>query len=743
MIDEHDLAADEQQEDPFAGRRAAKPWMDDIRVYEKATSKYNDVCDKIDKLYASLEDKAAMHSEREFQIFWANLEVLKPSIYSRPPVPVVISRFRDRREINRHASEVLERTLITSFDLEDIDVTMRHVRDDLATNARGVVWLRYEADQQSERVTYDHVDRKDFAHEVARKWKEVGWVARRSWLTRKDGLARFGDEWLKATFTDKPDKSDDEQPATQMKAAVWEIWHKVKGVVVWVADGMEDVLDIQEPFLSLDQFFPCPRPAYGTLQRGSLIPVPDFVYYRDQVEEINEMTARISALAEALRMKGFYSAGVEELSDAIEAALKKTDNNALLIPVPNTAALGGAALKDSIVWLPVAEIAQVITQLIALRRQLIEDVYQITGLSDIMRGATNPNETLGAQQLKSQYGSVRVRDRQNELVRIARDVTRIAGEIISENFQPQTIMAMSQYEEAPKQQQVQQQIQGIRQQVQQKAQQVQQNPQLIQQLQSNPKLKQQAEQAVQQAQAQIKQLEGTVTIEQVLQFLQQERMRPFTLDIETDSTIQPDEQANQQAVTQFMGALATALAQLGPLVQAQPDAAPFAAEVLKFATAPFRSGRQLEGAIEEFADNMKQVAGQPKPNPELEKMKAEAEKYKADMALRKEDLAMRKDTEDRKLELEAQKIANARDADENAKAAEVNKELVKAGRSPDYAMTGNREQFNAISQMVQTVSENQASIAEGLGDLAQSLNAPKRVVRDEQGKAIGVETVAR
>ncbi|MCK0399321.1 hypothetical protein MVT46_24440, partial [Salmonella sp. L-S2906] len=79
-----------------------------------------------------------------------------------------------------------------------------------------------------------------------------------------------------------------------------------------------------------------------------------------------------------------------------------------------------------------------------MRQQLISDVYEITGLSDIMRGSTNPNETLGAQTLKSQYGSVRVRDRQEELVRIARDTVRIAAEIMAENFQKRTFLEMSQ-----------------------------------------------------------------------------------------------------------------------------------------------------------------------------------------------------------------------------------------------------------------------------------------------------------
>ena len=60
-----------------------------------------------------------------------------------------------------------------------------------------------------------------------------------------------------------------------------------------------------------------------------------------------------------------------------------------------------------------------------LRKQIIEDIYQIMGMSDIMRGATDPNETLGAQQLKTQYGSTRIRDKQQEMVRLARDLVEI------------------------------------------------------------------------------------------------------------------------------------------------------------------------------------------------------------------------------------------------------------------------------------------------------------------------------
>jgi hypothetical protein len=605
---------------PYKDLRLAKPWCEELKDAQKPFEKWQEKCDNIDSLYADLEKLSATNKDREMQMFWANLEVLKPSIYARPPVPVVGSRFKDRRPLTRHASEIVERSLITSFERQDIDSCLIHVRDDLALHSRGVVWPRFTEDGTGEVVEYDHLDRKDFVHGRARKWKEVPWVAKCIYLTMEEMRDRFeeasGNAYLKCNYT--CGKDDENTKSYDKKCKVWELWHKDKNLVVWFAEGPDEVLDIQEPFLTLDGFFPCPKPAYGTLKPGTLIPVPDFLYYKDQIEEINELTARISALSEALRLKGFYSAGNEDISTAVEAALKNQDNNAIMIPVPNVAVMGGQGMDKAIMWLPVREVAEVITSLVALRKQLIDDVYQITGLSDIMRGSSNPNETLGAQQLKSQYGSVRIKDRQEAMVKVALHVTRIAGEIMAENFSPQTLLDMSQYEEVPSQAEIMQQVAQVQDQIRQAA----SNPEIVQRARQNP---QAAQQILQQAQQQIQELQSQITIEQVMQFLRDQRMRPFTLEIETDSTIQPDENMAKQRASEFLTALGSAIGQLSPMVTAQPQSAPFAGEVLKFAVAPFRAGRELEAAIDEFVDSMKQVASQPKPDPEAEKAKVDAQ----------------------------------------------------------------------------------------------------------------------
>ena len=199
---------------------------------------------------------------------------------------------------------------------------------------------------------------------------------------------------------------------------------------------------------------------------------------------------------------------------------------------------------------------------------------------------------------------------------------------MAENFQAETLLAMSQYDGAPRQAHIDQQIAKIRGCIQAAA----AHPQLVAETLANPAAKQQAESLLQQAQVEIGTLQGVATLEKVLSFLRDQRMRPFTLDIETDSTIQPDEYAAKAAMSEFMNALSQTLSQLAPMIAGHPDAAPFAAEVLKMAVSPFRTGRQLEASIDEFADRMKQAAGKPMPDPGKDKAAIEMQKTHAEIA---------------------------------------------------------------------------------------------------------------
>jgi hypothetical protein len=529
-------------------------------------------------------------------------------------------------------------------------------RDDLNITGRGVIWCRYETksegDDDEERVRMEHVSRRDFLHDPARKWTEVDWVAKRSWLTKEQVKKRFDDrkdDELEGLAYNKL-KDEDGGDNGQLKAPIWELWSKSENKVVWVSEGYEHVLDEDKPHLTLEGFFPCPRPAYATVQQNSLIPVPDMAFYKDQLDEINELTTRISSLSEAIKVRGFYPAGLGEVSDAIEAAVKSVEDRTVLFPISNWSAMGGTAAKDMIVWWPIEQIVAAITQLVEIRKLLIDDVYQIMGLSDIMRGSTKPSETLGAQELKSQYGSVRIRDKQSELVRIARDVTRIVAEIMAENFAQDTLVDMSQID-LPKKAEIDKQvklIEGQAKEIKSKVEQAQQDPQMQAMAQQNPDqakaIAAQAQQQLEQLGQQAEQLRETVTIEEVMDFIRDQRLRPFTLDIETDSTIAPDENAQKQRAVEFITAIGGAMNQAAPLLMQLPQAGPLLAESLKFLSSQFRAGRPLEQEIDEFADSIKEMAKQPKPpNPEHAKVEAETQAMAAKAQIDQMEGAVRRD----------------------------------------------------------------------------------------------------
>jgi hypothetical protein len=493
-------------------------------------------------------------------------------------------------------------------------------------------------------------------------------VAAASYLTRGEARKRFkkssNDEYQQAEYRVDKDTQEVGGADNRERAKFWEIWSKGDRRVLWVAKGCEKILDEDDPHLDLRGFFPCPKPAYGTVQRGSLVPVPDVLQYKDQLEEVNLLTARIHALSDALEVKGFYPAGGAEIADAVQTAINIKTPGRVMVPIANWAAFGGS--KEIIIWLPIENIAATIKECVALRKEIIQDIYQIMGLSDIMRGSSDPNETLGAQQMKSQYGSTRIRDKQSELVRLARDLVEITTEIVTEKFSPVTMIEMSQTQ-LPTQDMQKKMVAQIQQKAQQAimlAQQAapppgQQPPQPGQQ---DPQ--QQVQQMIAQAEDAIKKVLGKPTIEQVLRFLKDNRMKSFVLDIETDSTIIPNEQAEKQQRSEFVGVLAQLLPQLSAMMVAEPKSAEFCGELLKFAVAPFRAGRSLDGAVDELVEQMKAKGDQPKPDDpataqnktalQIEQMKdtREKDKMKADAAV--EAAKLKQSDDHKKLELATQ-----------------------------------------------------------------------------------------
>jgi len=733
--DDPDLRLDDIEYDPEANPiRSAKAWLNLLEESKTAFEKYNSHCDRIEQRYASLMRLSDNTRDRQFQMFWANMETIKPEVYARPPVPVVTPKFKDRRRVPESASEFLERCCVVAFDLTRIDDLLKLVRNDLAMIDRGIVWSRYEGKRdkggkktgyRTERVCFDYKHRLDFLHGLARNWREVPWVAGAAYLTRKEARKRFkkfsGDEYQSADYKVDRDSKEVGGSDGRERAKFWEIWDKTSERVIWVAEGCENILDEDDPHVDFTNFFPCPMPAYGTCQPGSLVPVPDVLQYQDQLDEIDLLTGRIHALSDALEVKGFYPAGTSEIAEAVQAAIAHNTPNRILVPISNWAAFGGT--KDVIIWLPIDVVANTITQCVMLRKQIIDDIYQIVGLSDIMRGSTDPEETLGAQELKIQSGSVRIRDKQQEIVRLARDLVEATSDIITDKFDPVTMIEMSQTHLQTEQMHARKigELQGQLQQIEQMKQQAQ-TPQGQQYLQQNPDAMQQVQTAEQQLQHQLQQVQQAPSLEQVLEFISNNRSRSFVLDIETDSTIQLNEEAEKKSRGEFLGMLSNLLPQLSAMISAEPATAEFCGELLKFSVAPFRAGRSLDGAIDALVEQMKEKATMPQGDDpttasnkvmlQIEQMKdatAQA-KIKADADLRNKEIAQ-KDAHKRlelnnELQIERMRV-QAKGGDPMAKMAEINAKAVAARQEHAMDMAESQQKL-ALGQQKIVASETAA-----------------------------------
>lgn len=603
------------------------------------------------------------HSPR-YAILWSNQQTLGPAIYARTPKPEVSRRFKDADPVGRAAAEVLERALMFQNDTGCFDSTMKSARDSYLLIARGVAWVRYEAkmgnkrldlskgedgklrdvtdkeyegdtqedddgvygyDEQVEWETtpVDYVNYDDFGTNSARHWQEVRFVYRRAFMTREQLIDRFGEEVGKAVpldwkTTDAPEKDGGVANDQFKKATIYEIWDKPSRQVFFISRHHSVPLQVVDDPLGLEGFFPCPEPLVGTQGPTTIMPVPDYEYYRDQADELDELTERIGKLTDALKVCGFYPG---QYKDEIGNVLNPANEN-MLIPVESWAVLkdnGGA--RGLIEWFPVEQVVVVIKGCYEARRQVLEDIYQITGISDIVRGATDPNETATAQGIKSQWGSLRVRDRQKEIARFARDILRITGEVIAEKFSIETLRAMTGVQLPTREEQAQAKAMLMAQQ-QRAAAMAPGGPGMAPPPPAPGQPPAAAPQPApppmppippDQLQKMQDAAQAPATWEDVKELLESDAMRQFRIDIEADSTIEPDEQMEKQQATEFAAATGQFFSSFGPLVAQAPQLAPFVGEMFKFVARRFRVSTSLEDSLDKALDQIAQAPPQPPP----------------------------------------------------------------------------------------------------------------------------------
>ena len=726
-------------------------YLDVMSTYDREFKRWEGRVEKIIKRYR--DDRMQTTSQSHYNILWSNVQTLKAATFSRMPKADVSRRFKDNDPVGRVAAMLLERAL--DFEIthsNDFQETLTACVYDRFLGGRGVSWIRYEPvietieSEATESISEDDIDDsdneyldiettpvdyvhwKDFGHEVARSWDEVTMVWRKVYMTRSMLRDRFPDWADKIPLDSSPDDQKMKQTeGVGKRALIVEIWNKETKKVCWLSISLGKIIDEHDDPLQLEGFWPCPKPLFATMTNETLVPVPDFTLYQDQAGELDVLTDRIQGLINALKVRGVYDASTPEL-----ARLFTEGDNNTLIPVKNYSAFsekGGMNGAVSLVDIrPIAEALGLAYQAMA---QVKQQIYDITGISDIIRGASVASETATAQQIKGQYATLRLKTFQDDVAKFASAILKIKAQIICQHFQPETIVKIGGAAQmSPTDQQM--------------------IPQAIELLKNNP-------------------------------------MRTFRVEVLADSMLLADEAQEKSDRVEFLQATSSFIEKAVQGAQAAPQLTPLLMDLLKFGVTGFRVGRSLEGEFDALADQQKEDAKQkqqnpqpPQPNPEAIKAQAEAQKSQTEAQMAQAKMQQEAQLEQVKLQLaqqeattkaqmesqrlEFEKWKTQLDNDTKVLIAELssktdlhktalNINAANAEGLTDISAEGVEQPTSALQGLVDSINNNMQMLVsvnqqhnmdlamqqqQAHQALIKQMTKPKQVIRDANGKIAGV-----
>jgi hypothetical protein len=567
------------------------------------------------------DDKGAGGNMFRINLFNSNINTVRSLLYGSTPKVDVSRRFADADDDPaRVGSLILNRLLNTSMEVsgDDYKSTLQYALDDRLLPGFGIARVRYEVEMEdidhpevvsedniiqaeayvenklvSESSPVDYVHWDDFRWGWARTWAEVPWIGFRAFMTKDEATTRFG----KDTANQLPYKNktinqvvesrltSDETADAWDRAEIWEIWNKKDKTVYWWCNGFEKILDKKKDPLGLYGFWPCPEPMLANCTSNLLLPQPDFVIAQDLYNEIDQLETRIGIITTAVRVVGVY----DESNDGVKRMLEEGFENDL-IPMKNWAKFSEkGGLDGQVDWLPIQDMVEALVKLVEMRSDAMVLLYEVTGMSDIVRGASGPSrETASAAEGKKTFASIRVQALQEDFARFASDLMALKAEVISKHFEATTIVRESN---------IQRTADGKK-------------PELV---------------------------------EAAVKLIKEPEEAAWRIEIRPESVAMVDYDKMRKERGEFIQSVSTFIQSAMPMVQLDPAATPTLIAMLKWAVAGFKGSREIEGVLDDAIESMQKAAEEAKnappeeEPPSPEEVKAAAEQKKAENTAALED----------------------------------------------------------------------------------------------------------
>lgn len=545
-------------------------WPTRLGAWKKYSESFHARGEKIERRYEDERDTDTNMSGKKVNMFYSNTTVIKESLYNSLPKPEVTRMHKGDwdNEPARVAAAIMERSL--SYEVrcaKHFDAAMRSAILDRLVPGIGTIWVNFVAAGTDgrgipapEHMTIDIVYWKDLLWEPQRTWESVTWVGRKLSFSVEDARARWGESALSTSNKDNT-KSTAEGAINQDKVIIIQMWDKTVRKVYHLTEDGRKLDEVDDPY-KLRGFFPTPRPLIASPPTRKFLPLQDYYMAQDQYLEMDILYSRINLIIEAIRVAGVYDAS----QPALARMLNGSENN--LIPVDNWAMFAEkGGVKGSIDWFPVETIAQVLNHLTTTYAFIKNQLFEVTGMADIVRGSSNQYETLGAQQIKAQFASVRLNGFQRDVSTFVQETLRIMAEVMCELYSDEKLSATCGQLPGPDQQYV----------------------------------------------------------PAALEMLRSDYVSKYNISIQADSLTQADWGLEQGQRMGYVQSLAQFLTSAVPAAQANPELAPLLVQIIKFASVGFKGSNELEGTLDSILDKMLLTPPQKeeKPDPAVQKAQAE------------------------------------------------------------------------------------------------------------------------
>ena len=675
-------------------------WLGEIASAKKREKDYRKDGKEVIDIYSGKQpDKIP------FNILFSNVETLLPALFSQTPRPVVQRRFKDEDPLGKAAAMAAQRMLEFLCDTnvegyETFDQAMRYATLDGLLPGRGITSVKYDTEiidpdegsdaapvMKWEQVCPDSRGWDKVYFGYAKKWSKVPWLAYEEFLDKDECERLFTKEVAaKIVFTKGEDEDEDEKgtgtgggddadaQGSRKTALIYQIWDRAGGKrILYISPAYNDgYLKEEDDPLGLTGFYNCPRPLQFIEKSNDLLPVAMYKLYENQAKELNRITTRLGKVVEALKVRGIYDGS---LGSQLGTLLEGSDNS--LIPAETASSLASEKGLDNAIWfMPIEKLIVVATNLVAAREQCKRVIYEITGVSDIIRGQSVASETLGAQKIKESWGTMRLKRLQKEVQRYSRDVLRLMLEIAATKFSVETWASATGLPFVTSAQK--QQAQMIAQMQQQQA---MMQPQMPGQPPAAPPIDPEIQKAL-----------SSPEWEAVLELLKNDMQRSYRIDIETNSTIDVEATEDQKQIGDFMNAMGQLMAGLTPMVEAGGMPFEAAQSLLLAVVRRFRFGTEVE-------DHFKNMKPPQKANPEADKAKAEMAKAQQEMQVRQAEMQMEQQQFQAEMQMEAQKSQ-----------AEMQMAVMQAKMEAQMTLQLEQAKMQAMQQSEQTKMQMQAEV---------------------------------